>query len=237
MTKAEYTAAVCAALRRLTPRERASVREEIDGHIEDHMADLLALDYPEDLAEQRALSAMGDPEEVGKAISRQYSPFWLAAGRLAAAALVLLALMVLTNAQSWAGLMADNLQARWAPGSAVPEWMEQVHQETDIRLEVGSDVLYIFGVGADAETGIVTVLSCWYDQNPLGLVSGNTVTFQDCRGQVLPGGGVGGPYDAAADFRRQSLSVLPGDPYVTVVCERYGARYTAQVPLVWEDGL
>ena len=237
MTKAEYVAAVCAALRRLTPRERASVRDEIDGHIEDHMADLLALDYPEDLAEQRALSAMGDPEEVGKAISRQYSPFWLAAGRLAAAALVLLALMVLTNAQSWVGLMADNLQARWAPGSAVPEWMEQVHQETDIRLEVGSDVLYIFGVGADAETGIVTVLSCWYDQNPLGLVSGNTVTFQDCRGQVLPGGGVGGPYDAAADFRRQSLSVLPGDPYVTVVCERYGARYTAQVPLVWEDGL
>ena len=237
MTKAEYTAAVCAALRRLTPRERTAVREEIDGHIQDHMADLLALDYPEDLAEQRALSAMGDPEEVGKAISRQYSPFWLAAGRLAAAALVLLALMVLTNAQSWVGLMADNLQARWAPGSAVPEWMEQVHQETDIRLEVGSDVLYIFGVGADAETGIVTVLSCWYDQNPLGLVSGNTVTFQDCRGQVLPGGGVGGPYDAAADFRRQSLSVLPGDPYVTVVCERYGARYTAQVPLVWEDGL
>ena len=237
MTKAEYTAAVCAALRRLTPRERASVREEIDGHIEDHMADLLALDYPEDLAEQRALSAMGDPEEVGKAISRQYSPFWLAAGRLAAAALVLLALMVLTNAQSWVGLMADNLQARWAPGSAVPEWMEQVHQETDIRLEVGSDVLYIFGVGTDAETGIVTVLRCWYDQNPLGLVSGNTVTFQDCRGQVLPGGGVGGPYDAAADFRCQEVPVLPGDPYVTVVCERYGARYTAQVPLVWEDGL
>ena len=237
MTKAEYTAAVCAALRRLTPRERTAVREEIDGHIQDHTADLLALDYPEDLAEQRALSAMGDPEEVGKAISRQYFPFWLAAGRLAAAALVLLALMVLTNAQSWVGLMADNLQARWAPGSAVPEWMEQVHQETDIRLEVGSDVLYIFGVGTDAETGIVTVLSCWYDQNPLGLVSGNTVTFQDCRGQVLPGGGVGGPYDAAADFRRQSLSVLPGDPYVTVVCERYGARYTAQVPLVWEDSL
>ena len=51
MTKAEYTAAVCAALRRLTPRERTAVREEIDGHIQDHMADLLALDYPEDLAE------------------------------------------------------------------------------------------------------------------------------------------------------------------------------------------
>ena len=41
---------VLANLRRVTPDERAAIREELDGHIEDHICDLLELGYDEKLA-------------------------------------------------------------------------------------------------------------------------------------------------------------------------------------------
>ena len=78
MDRQDYTAAVLSALRRVTSRERAAIRAEIDGHIEDHMEGLLELGYDPDLAEERALAAMGDPKEVGRELNRQYPFRWLA---------------------------------------------------------------------------------------------------------------------------------------------------------------
>ena len=63
---------VLANLRRVTPDERAAIRGEIDGHIEDHICDLIELGYDEKLAEERAMAAMGDPEEVGRELDKQY---------------------------------------------------------------------------------------------------------------------------------------------------------------------
>lgn len=65
---------VLANLRRVTPDERAAIRDEIDGHIEDHICDLLELGYDEKLAEERAMSFMGDPVEVGRERDKQYPP-------------------------------------------------------------------------------------------------------------------------------------------------------------------
>ena len=81
---------VLANLRRVTPGERAAIRDEIDGHIEDHICDLLDLGYSPELAEERAMSFMGDPVEVGKELDKQYPLRWLVLGRVA---LVLTAMM------------------------------------------------------------------------------------------------------------------------------------------------
>ena len=66
MNRKEYTDAVLTALRHVTDRERLAIRAELDAHIEDHIAALRELDYPPELAEERALAAMGDPTEVGR---------------------------------------------------------------------------------------------------------------------------------------------------------------------------
>ena len=76
MTRREYTESVLSALRHVAGREREAIRAEIDGHIEDHMADLLELDYPPELAEERTLSAMGDPREVGQKLDQQHLFHW-----------------------------------------------------------------------------------------------------------------------------------------------------------------
>jgi hypothetical protein len=56
--------------------DRESIAQELTAHYEDHVQDLERLEYPTELARQRALDAMGDPEIVGKALDRVHQP-WL----------------------------------------------------------------------------------------------------------------------------------------------------------------
>lgn len=55
MTRKEYIESVLSALCHVTRREREAIQAEIDAHIEDHMADLLELDYPLELAGSQTL--------------------------------------------------------------------------------------------------------------------------------------------------------------------------------------
>lgn len=58
--------------------DRRAVRAELAGHMEDKIADLRRIfpDIPEEEARDRALSAMGDPEELKRALAKIYRP-WL----------------------------------------------------------------------------------------------------------------------------------------------------------------
>lgn len=56
--------------------DRAAIEQELTAHYEDHVRDLVRLDYTPELARQRALAAMGDPKTIGKALDRVHKP-WL----------------------------------------------------------------------------------------------------------------------------------------------------------------
>lgn len=73
MDRRDYTDRVLSSLRRVTEKEREAIRSELDGHIEDHMEALRELGYDEELAEERAIAAMGEPDEVGRELNRQYT--------------------------------------------------------------------------------------------------------------------------------------------------------------------
>lgn len=61
--------------------DRQRVRRELEEHIEDKLADLRRIfpDIPEEEARGRALSSMGDPEELKTELARVHKPWW---GRL-----------------------------------------------------------------------------------------------------------------------------------------------------------
>ena len=115
MDRKTYTETVLSVLRHVTGRERSAIREEIDGHIEDHMEGLIELGYDPALAEERTLAAMGDPKEVGRELNKQYPLCWLAA-KWAAMAVAALLVFLLTPSffqrlpDAW-----DSIQVRWAP--------------------------------------------------------------------------------------------------------------------------
>lgn len=76
--------------------DRVAVRKELDGHIEDRMADLRRIfpNIPQEEACARALSAMGDPEELKISLARVHRP-WL--GWLWTVSRYLLCLVLLVN--------------------------------------------------------------------------------------------------------------------------------------------
>lgn len=78
--------------------DRAAIEKELTAHYEDHVRDLERLDYPRDLARQRALAAMGDAEEVGRALDKVHKPWlgWL--WRVSRAVLIVLAVTVVSAA-------------------------------------------------------------------------------------------------------------------------------------------
>ena len=56
--------------------DRAGIEKELRDHFEDHRDALLDCGYDRELAEERALEAMGDPHEVGKGLNQVHSPVW-----------------------------------------------------------------------------------------------------------------------------------------------------------------
>ena len=74
---ARYCTAVCDQVR-FRP-DRAAIQSELWGHLEDHAAALEGEGLSREEAKARAVEAMGDPVEVGKALDALHSPLagWL----------------------------------------------------------------------------------------------------------------------------------------------------------------
>ena len=110
MKRNEYTERVLAAMHRVTASERDAICAELDGHIEDRIEALLELGYEPELAEERAMARMGDPEEVGRELDKQYPLFWLIAERVLKTLVCVLALVLvfdtLTMYSVWGSLRA-----------------------------------------------------------------------------------------------------------------------------------
>ena len=53
---------------------RGAIATELRAHLEDHAAALMERGTPEEEAAQRALEAMGDPEELGRQLNRAHPP-------------------------------------------------------------------------------------------------------------------------------------------------------------------
>ena len=104
--------------------DRKGIEKELRVHYEDHVRDLLRLGRDPALAEERALAAMGDAQEVGRALDKVHKPWlgWLwEVSRWLAWALVVLAAVTLFHTVGWQSLLrrtADELLWEEPPASA-----------------------------------------------------------------------------------------------------------------------
>jgi hypothetical protein len=233
MRREEYTERVLAAMHRVTIRERDAICAELDGHIEDRIEALLELGYEPELAEERVMARMGDPEEVGRELDKQYPRFWLIAEWVLKTLVCVLALVLVFDTLTMYSVW-DSLQARMEPYEyAGKHQLEHMNMPLDIRREIGSDILHIYGSGTNPN-GEIHVLYYWYDQDLLGYVTGENVELVDCRGEQVLGGG-GWSRSSRLSSCDSRGTVQNGDPYVTVVVVRFDERYEIQVPLKWEE--
>ena len=115
MDRKTYIDTVLSALRHVTGDERAAIRAELEGHMEDHMEGLLELGYEPELAEERTLAAMGDPQEVGRELNKQYTGWgWVLLSRMAVLLTVVLCIQALLGI-GILGNLWDSVAARVWP--------------------------------------------------------------------------------------------------------------------------
>ena len=240
MTKQEYTDRVLAALRHVTEKEEALIRAELDAHIEDHICALLDLGYDPELAEQRTMAAMGDPEEVGKELNKQYPLRWLIVGGLAKAAAVWLALMLIlfSIADDGTGLLLSwQLRLRPRTRDIDQETAELLRVEgselLDIRLPIGNDVVRLKQITVEWDSSIpgwvARVYAACYDRSPIGIASGPDMTLENQRGEQSGAIAIArGPWYHYYDVR---VPVELEDDYVTVSFCQFGETASCQVPL------
>jgi hypothetical protein len=236
MTRRDYTDRVQSCLHRLTLEERQDVLAELDAHMEDRICALLDLGYDEALAEERVMAAMGDPEEVGREMDKQYPLRWLILGRAA----VVLTVVLCVQAVLGLGILGQAFQsfeARIYPDTA--SRLEQVDDSwrVDYRAKVGNDVLRVYRVSVGSEGGkpVAEISLCAYDRIPCGIVSEdllNRAVVKNQRGERLFGSNGRGCW--TAEHSNCYVNLEPDDLYVTVEYERFGRRVELVIPLMKE---
>ena len=236
MTPSEYQDRVLAGLRRLTPEEREAVRRELDGHIEDHMEALRELGYDEALAQERTMAAMGDPEEVGRELEKQYPLRWLILGRAAVVLTVVLCIQMMLGV-GLLGMVWDSFTARIYPNEGTGLNTVVAQERVNIRIPVGNDVLRIYRVAVGQsgdELGVweAEVSMCAYDRIPGGYVSNSIwshTQVENPRGETQWSGGGRGSW--WVEYTSKFAVLEPGDPYVTVTYDYLGQEISVELPL------
>lgn len=61
------------------PFDRATIRKELESHLQDKIEDYIEQGYDEEAAEQLSISNMGEAKEIGTELNREHNPFvgWL----------------------------------------------------------------------------------------------------------------------------------------------------------------
>ncbi len=243
MTRSEYIQEVSASLKRLTHDERESIRQELDGHMEDHMEALRELGYDEQEAEARTLAAMGDPAEVGRELNRQYTGWgWVLLSRAA----VLLTVVLCVQALLGLGILDnfyDSVRARILPEELTGNYSADDVSRPDIRILIGNDVLRIYRVSIGTRKGVYAaeVAMAAYDRIPGGVVSEEllrNVVLEDQRGVTPECTGLGGSGrgDHGAVYSLDYLPIQEGDTYITLRYDRLGEHIAVKIPLPEGDG-
>ena len=238
MDRQSYTDAVLTALRHVTGDERESIRREIDGHIEDHIESLRELGYDEQLAEERALAAMGDPEEVGRELNKQYTGWgFVLLSRVA----VLLTVVLCIQAFLGLGILGnfyDSVRARTLPEELTSNYSADAVSRPDMRIPIGNDVLRIYRVSVGTKNGVraAEVAMAAYDRIPGGVVSGRLtadVELEDQRGVTPEHTGLGGSGKGnyGAEYSLKYLPVQEGDTCITLRYDRFGEHIAVKIPL------
>lgn len=241
MEQREFCDRALAQVRHATPEEKDAIRAELLGHMEDHAAALTAAGCDEGTAQSRAAEAMGNPEEVGRELNRQYPLFWLVLSR-AALILTIFTAIALAGRLPLLAYAFDNIQART---EAEPYPLENlrgnIRYPVDARAEVGNDVLRVFGVGLETfdgrETGTVSIAMCNYDRNIFGQASHSLlqrVTFEADGEEIRSYGGGGSSNSGVSVWVAREVEVSRRAETIAVCYDAFGMTARIEVPLNWE---
>ena len=149
--------------------DRKAIARELTDHFQDHARDLERLDYPWQLAEERALAAMGDPEQIGKALDRVHKPWlgwlWVASRCILLLTLLMALILGLEPAGQWLRRAKNTL----FPPEDLGRYEEELAYRGTTNQEAGWEVYEMEGLltGTAVQMGedytLSVVKGCWWN--------------------------------------------------------------------------
>ena len=241
----DYSKAVCKYVNHATGREKASIQAELTAHMEDHAQALMDAGYDEDHAQNAALTAMGDPTEVGRALNKEYPLRWLILSRLFLILAVCTGLLLLLP---FPGGVYVSLVARTAPMQsgyhAVSIPAEELTQ-TDIKQTFpNGDVLWVYATavtGDDDQGYTAHIYTSSYNKNPLrdpyygvgALIFTTDASSDEYTDALHRAGGGGSIYGVA--YCHSKFDCVPKGASLLGHYDHYGTEFTIEIPLPWEE--
>ena len=247
-----FCEAVCAQVKHATEDEKQEIAQELTDHLSDHAAALVEIGRSEDEAVTAAVAAMGDAEEIGKKLNKEYPLLWLILSR--AAALLIVVLVIQFLMLPW-GIYnaAGSLGARMnPPRDSMAQDMDDSWTLVDYRYDApGNEVYYIYSVdvlpntqksGVYGTYGVyddydycARVAACNYDRNPFGNASQillNHISLTN--GDALPYACGSGGGNSGAHHWVSYIPVNYGEEYLHLDCSAFGYELHELIPLNWE---
>ncbi|MGM9606041.1 MAG: permease prefix domain 1-containing protein [Oscillospiraceae bacterium] len=241
--------AVCRHLTRSTKREIAQVKWELAAHLQDHAEVLVEYGLSPEEAERRAVAEMGDPAEIGKALNKSFSVFWMVCKWVFIALFCLLLLHCVKSTSvfdnlsqnllarlpsqvDFAQITSENFSLELGPVQCLDVKLESENMVMRLdQLAVGKIVGYPKG-----EAYCICLSTTVYSKNPFDSILPTPRIYLDGdyararRVMSLPCTEIGGResgmyYVFAVDY---------GTEQVEIVWERYGPDCRVQLPLDWE---
>ena len=237
----QYGLEVCKFVRHATKTERSAICRELTDHLEDHQEALLAAGCSTQDAKRMSLEAMGDAEEIGRALNKQYPLRWLVLARLGIVlVLVLAVLLVFHSSLFWPFLC--NLQARTDPARYFQS--SETMLPLDRRWELpGGNILRLYGtdvqpvVGGGYRASVYTVV---YHKNPFREVGYPNIDLSPEKPQpsdpptlIRMSGASGYNNQGISQITYDLLLEQAYDP-VWLYCNNYDTFFDLELPLPWE---
>ena len=232
MNSKEFCEQVLKQLRYATAEEKRAIRQEMLDHIEDHANALKDAGYSQEEAGECALSAMGNPEQIGRELNKQYPLGWLVLSRAALMLIILLGVSLLMTLPLL-GQTYESLVARIAPtkSSFVSTGNENsgaITYPLKIKVPIGNDTLSIYEAALQGRPnggGYISIATCNYDRNPFGIASQflrNNLKAETADGvdDLLSGGGGGNA--RAYYWTIRSLPVTRAEQEIYLTYDCYG---------------
>ena len=240
----EFCDGVVREMPRATGREKEDVRWELTDHLLEHRDMLVEHGYDEPEAERRAIEAMGDPAEIGRAWNEKLSPFWLWLGRICLAGCLVLVLFAWNRMDSHLTRMWNIWQIQRA------DTVGELEEVKGYTLVWDKDP----GVKEDFGRHVIRVhrAALWKGKLDNYRLQLYIITYpQDISGYSLPSGlilqgmkmgeevvDIGG---SSFRYRQQGyseaihvLKIKKGTPSVNLSTEYNGNTFDAEIKIDWE---
>ena len=236
-----YGETVCQFVSHATRKEKKAIQAELAAHMEDHALALLDSGYDQDHALATAVASMGDPEEVGKALNKEYPLLWLILSR--GLLVVILLLAILLTSWSWQGLSAlrERQEAKAPSLDAMQVVVGPVKlYPLDLTHPVTEDVtLSLYGVGLwQQEDGSYSAYICAVGypnslRDSCGSFAWQLEFFSGQR--TLDSIQESGSFHSGVNHALHRISGLQYGDSLTAQYDHHGMTFDLDIPLPWKE--